>query len=195
VLSPQWMLAGKAGPGGSAAPREGGGAGVRGVGAPAERWSKPIAEAGARQRPEEARAGGRTWREDDERELAPGESRLLSRPAGAGPPRGVPQQGSWKDPGAGFPAPPPQPPARFTGKDDFRGAPPRGWDAQGPPVKPEVRRLCAPANPAHPARRRCALCVRATAARAPPAVPSTLAASARAAAARDAARARLLRRR
>jgi hypothetical protein len=136
----------------AAAPRDGGAPqAARGAGgAPAERWSKPIPDA-TRPRPEQG--GARNWREE-ERELAPGESRLLSRPAGppAGPPlRGGPQQG-WKDP-AGFPPPPP-PPGRFAGKDDFRGAPQRTWDAQGAPGKPEVRAAArakhsrARANPA-----------------------------------------------
>jgi hypothetical protein len=136
------MLAGKPALGASSAPRDAAAAKAGG----AERWAKPGMPEAGRPRPEEAPSRARGWREE-ERELAPGESRLLSRPAGAPPARGGP---GWKDQAsaaAGFPAPPPPPPSRFLGGP---GAPQRGWDAQA--AKPEVRAhsSCVPraANPA-----------------------------------------------
>jgi len=85
--------------------------------------------------------GGSRWREE-ERELAPGESRLLRTPSqGASRPwneKGVQSQQQQ-------PAVQQQPQAaasgaRFSGKpDEFRAPPGRGWDAQGGAAKTEVR--------------------------------------------------------
>ena len=173
VLSPQWMLAGKPALGASSAPRDAAAAAKAGG---AERWAaKPgtgMPETG-RPRPEEAPSRARGWREE-ERELAPGESRLLSRPAGAPPARGGP---GWKDQAsaaAGFPAPPPPPPSRFLGGP---GAPQRGWDAQA--AKPEVRSGDAAAVFAlqtllHSAARPCLASPRAPAAPRSPASPRLL---------------------